>query len=52
MIGHSLERFESALLLAYWFGADRIYVEGGADYSNNHPLGSTIETAFERFIRE
>jgi hypothetical protein len=52
VIGHSLERFESALSLAYWSGADRIYVEGGAAYSNNHPLGAAIESAYQRFIRD
>lgn len=28
-VGHTDERFASALRLAYWAGADRIYIEGG-----------------------
>jgi hypothetical protein len=51
-IGHSLERFRSALLLAYWSGADRIYVEGGAAYANHHPLGQEIESAYQGFLRD
>ena len=49
-IGHSAERFFSALLLAYWSGATRIYVEGGARYSNNHPVGRAIEKTYRDFI--
>jgi hypothetical protein len=49
-IGHSVDRFRSALLLAYWSGADQIYVEGGAAYSNNHPVGRDIEAAYKDFI--
>ncbi len=49
-IGHSVERFRSALLLAYWSGADRIYVEGGAAYANGHPVGREIETAYKEFL--
>ena len=51
-IGHSAERFRSALLLAYWSGADRIYVEGGAAYSNAHPVGQAIEATYKEFLRE
>ncbi len=51
-IGHSAERFRSALLLAYWSGADRIYVEGGAAYSNHHPVGQQIESAYREFVRD
>ncbi len=51
-IGHSAERFQSALLLAYWSGADRIYVEGGAPYSNHHPLGQEIESAYQEFLQD
>ena len=51
-IGHSVERFRSALLLAYWSGADQVYVEGGAAYSNDHPVGRDIEAAYKKFLRE
>jgi len=51
-IGHSVERFRSALLLAYWSGADNIYVEGGAAFSNNHPVGYDIEAAYADFLRD
>ncbi len=51
-IGHSVERFRSALLLAFWSGADRIYVEGGAAYSDGHPVGWEIEEAYKRFLSE
>jgi hypothetical protein len=51
-IGHSLERFQSALLLAYWSGASQIYVEGGARWSAGHPLGQQIEDAYRGFIRD
>lgn len=50
-IGHSAERFRSALLLAYWCGADLVYVEGGAAYSNDHPVGREIEVAYKEFLR-
>ena len=51
-IGHSLERFESALKLAYWSGADKIYVEGGGRYAKGHPLGEQIENAYINFLRD
>jgi hypothetical protein len=51
-LGHSLERFESALKLAYWSGADKIYVEGGGPYSKGHPLAAQIENAYINFIRD
>ncbi len=51
-IGHSAEQFRSALLLAYWSGADHIYVEGGAEYSNGHPVGRDIEAAYKVFLRD
>jgi hypothetical protein len=51
-IGHSVERFRSALLLAYWSGADQIYVEGGAAQSNDHPIGRDIEIAYKDFLRD
>jgi len=51
-IGHSEERFRSALLLAYWSGASRIYVEGGACWSDNHPVGQAIEAAYWEFLRD
>lgn len=49
-IGHSLERFESALKLAYWSGADKIYVEGGGRYSKGHPLAEQVENAYMDFL--
>ena len=51
-IGHSLERFESALKLAYWSGADKIYVEGGGRYAKGHPLAEQIENAYVSFLRD
>ena len=51
-IGHSAERFRSALLLAYWSGADRIYVEGGSWFAGGHRLGQEIETAYRRFLAD
>jgi hypothetical protein len=51
-LGHSVERFTSALLLAYWSGASRIYVEGGAQWSKGHPLGQEIENTYKHFIQE
>lgn len=50
-IGHSLERFESALRLAYWSGADQIYVEGGGPYAKGHPLATKIEDAYINFLK-
>jgi len=50
VIGHSAERFRSALSLAYWSGASRVYVEGGAAWSNNHPVGVAIEDAYRVFV--
>lgn len=50
-IGHSAERFRSALLLAYWSGASLIYVEGGARWARGHPVGEAIEAAYADFIR-
>jgi len=49
-IGHSIERFRSALLLAYWSGATAIYVEGGAQWSQGHPVGQGIEAAYQQFV--
>ncbi|RPI33810.1 MAG: hypothetical protein EHM70_04870 [Chloroflexota bacterium] len=49
-IGHTAERFRSALLLAYWSGASNIYVEGGSRWANGHPLGKEIESAYRDFI--
>jgi hypothetical protein len=51
-IGHSPERFRSALLLAYWSGASCIYVEGGAKYSHHHPVGIEIESAYKEFLHD
>jgi hypothetical protein len=51
-IGHSAERFHSALLLAYWSGADQVYVEGGAAFSNDHPVGQDIEATYKTFLRD
>jgi len=51
-IGHSVERFRSALLLAYWSGAERVYVEGGAAHSNHHPVGRDIEAAYKDFLQD
>jgi hypothetical protein len=51
-IGHSAERFRSALLLAYWSGASQIYVEGGAQWSKGHPVGQAIEATYEEFLRD
>ena len=51
-LGHSLERFISALKLAYWSGADQVYVEGGAQWSKEHPLGKQIETAYKDFLSD
>jgi hypothetical protein len=50
-IGHSAERFRSALLLAYWAGASHIYVEGGASLAGDHPVGRAIETAYKEFLQ-
>lgn len=52
VIGHSAERFRSALLLAYWSGASRIYVEGGAAWSDNHPVGVAIENSYQEFVQD
>ncbi len=49
-LGHSVERFRSALLLAYWSGASRIYMEGGAQWSRGHPLGGQIENSYKSFL--
>lgn len=49
-LGHPVERFRSALLLAYWSGASQIYVEGGAQWSQGHPLGGQIEAAYREFL--
>jgi len=51
-IGHSAERFRSALLLAYWSGASLVYVEGGARYAKDHPVGPAIEKAHMDFLQE
>jgi hypothetical protein len=51
-LGHSLERFRSALLLAYWSGASQVYVEGGAQWSKGHPLGAQIEAAYRDFLQD
>lgn len=51
-IGHSAERVRSALLLAYWSGATRIYVEGGARWAKDHPVGPAVERAYAEFIRD
>ncbi len=51
-IGHSAERFRSALLLAYWSGASRVYVEGGAEFAAGHPVGQAIEAAYAEFLRD
>jgi hypothetical protein len=51
-IGHSVERFRSALLMAYWSGATHIYVEGGARMSDNHPVGQAIEAAYKEFVSD
>jgi len=50
-VGHSAERFRSALLLAYWSGATHIYVEGGARWAQEIPAGAEIESAYADFIR-
>jgi hypothetical protein len=52
VIGHSPERFRSALLLAYWSGASWIYVEGGAGFSNHHPVGMAIESTYKEFLHD
>ncbi len=52
VIGHTAERFWSALLLAYWSGASQVYVEGGAKYSNDHPVGQAILDAYQEFLQE
>ena len=49
-IGHSAERFRSALLLAYWSGASNIYVEGGANWYYEHPTGQAIEATYKEFL--
>lgn len=51
-IGHSAERFRSALLLAYWSGASQVYVEGGAQWSGGHPVGKAIEAEYKNFVRD
>ncbi len=51
-IGHSEKRFRSALLLAYWSGATHIYVEGGARWASDHPVGQAIERAYVEFAHD
>jgi hypothetical protein len=51
-IGHSAERFQSALLLAYWSGATNIYVEGGWHWAKTHPVTLGIERAYQDFLNE
>jgi hypothetical protein len=50
-VGHSVERFKSALMLAYWSGADRIYVEGGYGVCN-HPVENEILMCYTDFIND
>ena len=50
-IGHSAERFRSALLLAYWSGASLVYVEEGARWARDHPVGQQIEEAYGEFVQ-
>lgn len=51
-VGHDAERVRSALLLAYWAGADMIYVEGGARLAKTLPVGQEIERTYADFVRE
>jgi hypothetical protein len=51
-IGHSVERFHSALLLAYWCGASNIYVEGGWQYAPDHPVTIGIERVYREFLHD
>lgn len=48
-VGHSVERFRSALKMAYWSGADRIYAEGGYGLCG-HPLEEEIPSCYKEFI--
>ncbi|RPI86545.1 MAG: hypothetical protein EHM41_08140 [Chloroflexi bacterium] len=51
-IGHSVDRFRSAVLLAYWSGASNIYIEGGWHWAETHPVTLGIEKAYREFICE
>jgi len=50
-VGHSAERFRSALLLAYWSGATHIYVEGSARWAQEISVGADIESSYTDFIQ-
>lgn len=49
-VGHTDVRFASALRLAYWAGADRIYIEGGFG-GCGHPSEETQPRLFSEFAR-
>jgi hypothetical protein len=51
-VGHSAERFRSALLLAYWSGASQIYVEGGARWAKDLEVGQEIERTYREFLQD
>jgi hypothetical protein len=51
-IGHSVDRFHSALLLAYWCGASNIYVEGGGQFAPEHPVKKGIERVYREFLQD
>jgi len=51
-VGHSAERFRSALLLAYWSGASQVYVEGGARWAKDLEVGQQIERTYREFLQD
>lgn len=51
LIGHTPERYTSALLMAYWSGADRVYIEGGYG-DESHWLQKECMDRYERFVKE
>lgn len=50
-VGHTDERFESALKLAYYAGADRVYIEGGFG-ACGHPSEAVQPWMLGRMARE
>lgn len=51
LTGHTPERYTSALLMAYWSGADRVYIEGGYG-DESHWLQKECMDRYERFVKE
>lgn len=50
-VGHTDNRFASALRLAYWAGADRIYIEGGFG-ACGHPSEISQPRLMEHFVKD